>query len=233
VGALCVVEEGCEVAAGAVLVAQVYLGPHVRVGVNSVLHPGVSVYERCTIGAECTLESGVVIGADGFGFEHTGDHWEKIPQRGTVTIGDHVDIGPNTVVDRARFGETRIDDGAKLDGQVFVSHNSVVGAHAMMCGQSGIAGSSILEPHVVMGAQAGVAGHATLKTGVRLSAGGGAYSSIVEPGDYVGVPARPRSEAMRRMAAPTVVERMRARVAQLEQRLAELEARASAGESTS
>ena len=225
VGPLCVVEDGCELGAGVVLVGGVHLGPEVRVGAGSRLHPHVTVYERCTIGARCLIHAGVVIGADGFGFEHTGTAWEKIPQLGTVVIGDDVEIGANSVVDRARFGETRVESGAKLDDLVFVSHNSVVGEHAMMCGQSGIAGSTVLEPHVVLGAQAGVAGHATVKTGVRLGAQAGAYTSVSDPGDYLGTPARLRAEALRRLAAPATLERMRARLSELERRLADLEPR--------
>ncbi len=221
IGPLCTVAAGAEVGAGAVLVTHVAVGQGASVGERSVLNSHVVVYYHCAIGSDCILHSGVVVGSDGFGFDPGPQGWMKIPQVGITVIEDGVEIGSNSTVDRARFGVTRVGQGAKVDNLVLISHNSQVGAGSVLCGQAGMAGSAILEPGVVLGAQSGVGGHIRISTGVRLGARGGAIASLSEPGDYLGMPARRASTARREWILPGVVERLRSRLARLERRVAQ------------
>ena len=221
IGPLCTVAAGAEVGAGAVLVTHVAIGQGATVGERSVLNSHVVIYYRCTIGSDCILHSGVVVGSDGFGFDPGPQGWMKIPQVGRSVIEDGVEIGANSTVDRARFGVTRVGRGAKVDNLVLISHNSQVGAGSLLCGQAGMAGSAVLEPGVVLGAQSGVGGHIRISTGVRLGGRGGAITSLSEPGDYLGMPARRASTARREWIVSSVVERLRTRLARLERRVAQ------------
>jgi UDP-3-O-[3-hydroxymyristoyl] glucosamine N-acyltransferase len=229
VGAFVVVEAEAEVAADAVLYPGVVLGVGARVGEGAILYPGVVLYAGALVGARTILHSGVVLGADGFGFDWRGRGWVKVPQRGGVEVGSDCEVGANTTIDRARLGVTRIGRGVKLDNLVMIGHNASVGDHGLICGQAGVAGSAHLDPGVVMGAQSGVAGHVRLTSGVRLAGRGGATTNLEEPGDWFGFPARPHKEALRRMAAPQQVERLRAKIKDLEQRLEALEQRLRSG----
>ena len=204
-----------------VLVSHVAVGPSALVGERTVLHPGVVLYAHSRVGGDCLLHAGVVIGGDGFGFDPGPDGWAKIPQVGLAIVEDGVEIGAGTTVDRARIGATRVGRGAKLDNLVMVSHNSEVGEGSLICGQAGMAGSTILEPGVVLGAQSGIAGHLRLASGVRIAAQGGVISSLEQPGDYMGMPARPQRRARREWVLLDVVERLRERLARLERRVAQ------------
>lgn len=223
VGAFAVVQAEAEIGAGAVLYPGVFVGEGAVVGAGSVLYPGVVLYPGARVGERCVLHSGVVLGADGFGFDWRGRGWVKVPQRGGVELGSDCEVGANTTIDRARFGVTRIGRGVKIDNQVMVGHNASIGDHSLICGQAGVAGSALLEPGVVLGAQSGVGGHVRLVSGVRLGGQSGANHSLETPGDWLGFPARPYAEALRRMAAPQQVERLKGKLRELEQRLERLE----------
>lgn len=231
------VDPSAEIAPDAQLAPGVWIGAGARVGARSVLHPGVCVgpgssigedcllganavlYDGVTLGDRCTVHAGAVLGADGFGFDPTPAGWVKVPQSGTVMIGDDVEIGAQCTIDRGRFGATRIGAGTKLDNLVHVAHNVQIGSHCVIAAQAGISGSAIIEDWVVMGGQTGVAGHARLAQGVRMAGGSGAFADILEPGDYSGVPARPHRENLKRLAVPGRVERMERRLRELERRL--------------
>ena len=223
IGPGCTVAAGATVGADCVLEAQVHLGPHVQVGPGTRLCPGVVLQARTTVGARCTIHPGAVLGSDGFGFDPTPEGWVKVPQCGTVEVADDVEIGANAAIDRARFGATRIGHGTKIDNLVHVAHNVEVGAGSLLIAQCGIAGSSEIGPGVILAGQAGVPGHVRIASGVRLGAQAGAYGDLLEPGDYTGTPARPRTQTLRAMAAPKRVERLLDRVAELEARLDHLE----------
>jgi UDP-3-O-[3-hydroxymyristoyl] glucosamine N-acyltransferase len=171
VGPLCVVEAGAQVGPGAVLQAQVYLGRGSRVGQDSWLMPQVTVMEYCVIGRRVRLLSGVVIGGDGFGYDTNsqGVH-EKVPQIGRVVIEDDVELGANVTVDRARFNETRVGEGTKIDNLTQVAHNVIIGKHCLVAALVGISGSTTLEESVIIGGQAGLAGH--IRIGARSQIGG-------------------------------------------------------------
>ncbi|XAH21789.1 UDP-3-O-(3-hydroxymyristoyl)glucosamine N-acyltransferase [Xylophilus sp. GW821-FHT01B05] len=169
IGPLCVVERGARIGAGTVLASRVTVG------------------EDCRIGARCILHSGVVIGADGFGFAPHEGRWEKIEQLGAVQIGDDVEIGANTCIDRGALGDTVIEDGVKLDNLVQIGHNVRVGRHTAMAGCAGVAGSAVIGAHCTVGGGAVVLGHLTLADHVHVSAASVVMRSISKPGQYTGL----------------------------------------------
>lgn len=169
VGALCVVEAG------------------VRIGADTVLKSRVTVSENCTIGERCLIHPGVVIGADGFGFAPNHGTWEKIEQLGNVRIGNDVEIGANTCIDRGALQDTVIEEGVKLDNLIQIGHNVFVGRHTAMAGCAGVAGSAHIGAHCTVGGGAVVLGHLTLADGVNISAASVATRSILKPGHYTGL----------------------------------------------
>ena len=206
---------------GVVLHAGVHVGARSRVGAGSILHPGVVLYHDTVVGERCVLHAGCVLGSDGFGFEPTATGWEKIPQCGTVEVGDDVEIGANVTVDRGRFHATRIRSGGKIDDLVHVAHNVDVGEHTLLLAQVGIAGSSKLGKQVILAGQVGVAGHVEVGDGARISAQSGVSKNLPGGKDYYGTPAKPRREGLRQIAALGKVEELRRRVEELEARLRE------------
>jgi len=225
IGAGAVVESGARIGARAELWPGAYVGHGASIGADTVLQPGARVLEGVAVGERCLLHAGCVVGSEGFGFDPSPEGWKRIPQVGVVVVEDDVEIGANATVDRARFGATRIGRGSRLDNLVHVAHNVVVGEHCAFAAQAGVAGSTRLGDWVVLGGQAGIGGHVRLASGVRVGGQGGVYGSITEPGDYIDTPARPRREALRRMAAAGKAGELARRVKDLEARLAQLEAR--------
>jgi UDP-3-O-[3-hydroxymyristoyl] glucosamine N-acyltransferase len=191
VGPLCVVEAGARVGAGSHLQAQVFLGRGAVVGDDCWLMPGVVVAAECTVGNRVRLHPGVVIGSDGFGYKFAGGRHEKVPQVGGVVVDDDVEIGANSTVDRARFSQTRVGEGTKIDNLVQVGHNVVIGRHCMICAQAGIAGSTTVEDYVVIGGQAGIIGHITLGQGAKIGAQTGIGRDVPPGAALWGTPALP------------------------------------------
>ena len=169
IGALCVVERGA------------------RIGADTVLKSRVTVGEDCVIGERCIVHPGVVIGADGFGFAPNGDMWEKIEQLGAVHIGDDVDIGANTCIDRGALGDTVIGNGVKLDNLIQIGHNVRIGDHSALAGCVGVAGSVVVGKHVTIGGAGMIAGHLEIADNVFISAGTLVSHSIKKAGHYTGV----------------------------------------------
>ncbi|MDQ5980531.1 MAG: UDP-3-O-[3-hydroxymyristoyl] glucosamine N-acyltransferase [Verrucomicrobiota bacterium] len=191
VGPLCVIEEGAKVGAGTVLQASVFVGREARIGRGCFLMPGCVVATTCVLGDRVRLQPGVVVGSDGFGYEFVNGRHEKVPQIGTVVIGDDVEIGANTTLDRARFSRTVVGEGTKIDNLVQIAHNVVIGKHCILCSQVGISGSTTLEDYVILGGQAGIGGHITLRKGSKAGGQAGVTSDVA-PGTYVnGTPAIP------------------------------------------
>jgi len=181
------------VAAGARIGAQAVIGSHCHiardasVGESTRLAAHVTLGDGCRIGARGIVHSGVVIGADGFGFAPTEGRWEKIEQLGTVRIGDDVEIGANTCIDRGALGDTVIEDGVKLDNLIQIGHNVRVGAHSAMAGCVGVAGSADIGAHCTVGGGAVILGHLSLADHVHISAASVVMRSIRKPGHYSGV----------------------------------------------
>ena len=201
VGACCVVEPGAIVGPATVLRPLVVVGADARVGAGCVLHPHVAVLDRCILGDRVTLHSGVVIGADGFGYQFADGVHKKLPQRGIVEIGDDVEIGANTTVDRARYGRTVIARGTKIDNLVQVAHNVSIGEHCIVVAQAGIAGSTSLGHHVVLAAQTGIIGHIEIGDGAVVAAQSGVGKSIDAGATFFGSPAQPIRDERRCIVA--------------------------------
>jgi len=171
IGAYAVIDAGVHIGDHATVLPHVVLYPGVRIGSHFFAHAHSVVRENCVLGDHVTLENGVVIGGDGFGFAKNNEgRWEKIPQSGPVIIGDFVDVQANACVDRATVGATEIASGAKIDNLVQVGHGSRVGENTLLCAQTGLAGSSIIGKNAILAGQTGVAGHCTVGDGVILTA---------------------------------------------------------------
>ena len=163
------------------------IGEQVAIGDDSCLYPGVVVYPGCTIGARAIVHSGAVIGADGFGIADDGARWVKIPQIGRVVIGDDVEVGASTTIDRGAIDDTVVEDGVKLDNQIQVGHNVRIGAHTAIAGCVAIAGSADIGSRCTIGAAAVILGHLEIADGVHVSAGTVISRSILKPGTYTGM----------------------------------------------
>lgn len=191
VGPLCVVEAGAVVGARTVLQASVFLGAGAAVGEDCWIMPGCVVAAACQLADRVRLQPGVVVGSDGFGYEFVQGRHEKIPQIGTVEIGNDVEIGANTTLDRARFSRTSVGEGTKIDNLVQVAHNVTIGKHCILCAQVGISGSATIHDYVIIGGQAGIGGHITIGKGCKVGGQTGLNFNL-EPGNYVnGTPAIP------------------------------------------
>jgi UDP-3-O-[3-hydroxymyristoyl] glucosamine N-acyltransferase len=196
---LVVIEPGARIGAGTVIGAGSYIGHDVAIGEGCMIYPRVVVRERCRLGARVILHSGVVIGADGFGFEMTAKGQEKVPQIGIVQIDDDVEIGANTTIDRARFGRTWIQSGAKIDNLVQVAHNVVIGKDTVIAAQTGIAGSVRIGKRVMIGGQAGIIGHIEIADGTMIGAQTG-VSKNLNGGVWWATPSVPLKEAKLQLA---------------------------------
>jgi len=191
VGPLCVVEDGAEIGPRTVLQASVFVGREAVIGADCFLMPKVVLASMCTLGQRVRLQPGVVIGSDGFGYEFVNGRHEKVPQIGSVVIGDDVEIGANSTLDRARFSRTVVGEGTKIDNMVQIAHNVVIGKHVILCSQVGISGSTTIEDYVVLGGQVGVGGHITIAKGTKAGGQTG-IAFDTEPGSYLnGTPATP------------------------------------------
>lgn len=230
VGPNVVIGADARVGARTVLHAGVVLGPGVELGEDCLLHPLSSVREHCRLGHRVILHNGAVIGSDGFGYHpDPARGWMKIPQIGIVVVGDDVEIGANTTVDRARFGRTVIGRGVKIDNLCQVAHNVILGDHTALAAQVGIAGSTIVGQRVQMAGQAGVAGHLTIGDGAIVG-GRAAVTKDVSAGLYVtGYPAAPHKESALQHAHLARLPELKKRVAEMERRLAALEKAAAPG----
>jgi UDP-3-O-[3-hydroxymyristoyl] glucosamine N-acyltransferase len=178
------------------------IGAGTEIGDDCVVHPRVSIYERITIGAGCLIHSGAVIGADGFGFEMADGAWSKVPQVGTIAIGDDVEIGANSCIDRATLGATVIGDGTKLDNMVHIGHNCRIGRHVVIAAQTGLAGGVSIGDYAVVGGQVGVGDKARIEAKAIIGSGAGILTSkIVRAGEPVwGTPARPLRQYLEQLA---------------------------------
>ncbi len=215
------VGEGAHVGKGTVVYPGCYLGERVSIGEHSVLHPNVTVYGGCSIGSHCIIHAGVVIGSDGFGFAWDGQRHVKVPQVGSVIVGDHVEIGSNCTVDRAALTATRIGTGVKMDNLVQVGHNVVVGDHTIIVAQTGISGSARIGSHVVLAGQCGVAGHITVGDGVIAAARTGIASDVPAGKVISGFPSMDHARWLRVQKATKDLPELVKRVRELERRLME------------
>jgi len=186
IGPFVAIEAGARIAAHCRVDAGCFIGGNASLGEGTHFHPRVSFLADCHIGQRGILHSGAVIGADGFGFANEGGVYVKIPQTGGVRIGDDVEIGANTTIDRGALADTVIEDGVKLDNQIQIGHNCRIGAHTAMAGCVGVAGSATIGKYCTFGGAAMVLGHLTIADHVHISSGSLVSRSISEPGQYTG-----------------------------------------------
>ena len=190
IGAYVVVMADVNLGNDAVLHPHVVIYPGVRAGHRFLAHAHAIVRERCLLGDDVTLQNGVVLGGDGFGFARRADgSWHKIPQAGAVVLGDHVEIQANACIDRASVGETRIGTGTKIDNLVQVGHGSAVGRNTLLCAQVGLAGSTTIGDRVILAGQVGVAGHCTIGDDVVATAQSGIPGDVKAGKTVSGYPA--------------------------------------------
>jgi UDP-3-O-[3-hydroxymyristoyl] glucosamine N-acyltransferase len=187
VGAFACIGAGATLAEGVRVAEHCVVGANAVVGRDSRLSARVTLAEGCSIGERCIVHPGAVIGADGFGFAPHDGRWEKIEQLGSVRIGNDVEIGANTCIDRGALQDTVIEDGVKLDNLIQIGHNVYVGAHTAMAGCVGVAGSATIGAHCTIGGGAVVLGHLTLADHVHVSAASVVTRSILKPGNYTGL----------------------------------------------
>lgn len=219
IGPLCVIESGAVIGERAHVQAQVFVGRNATVGEDSWLMPGVMVAAECVLGRRVRLQSGVVIGSDGFGYEFVQGRHEKIPQVGSVVVGDDVEIGANTTIDRARFSRTSIGEGTKIDNLVQIAHNVFIGRHCLLCAQVGISGSTTLEDYVVMGGQSGTGGHITIGKGVKAGGRAGITSDVAAGSFVNGTPAIPYQLERRLVVLQHRLPELFRRVSSLEEQI--------------
>ena len=217
-----VVEEGAFVHPTASVGALCFVGRGARIGEDTLVKERVTIGEDCVIGARCVIQSGAVIGGDGFGFAPHEGAWEKIEQLGAVRIGDDVEIGANTCIDRGALDDTVIEDGVKLDNLIQIGHNCHIGQHTAMAGCVVVAGSARIGAYCTVGGAGMIAGHLTIADHVHVSAASFVTRSILKPGHYTGFfPIAETREWEKNAATLKQIHRLRDRIKHLEQMLPE------------
>ena len=191
IGDLVFIDKGAKIGKNCIIYPHVYIGANVKIGNNSLIYPGVKMYHHCHIGKRCIIQANAVIGSDGFGFAPLPNGtFSKIPQVGKVILEDDVEIGANSVIDRATTDHTIIKKGTKLDNLIQIAHNVEVGSNCVIAAQTGIAGSTKIGNHCQVGGQAGFVGHIQVADGVKVQAQSGVATSVLEKGKTIfGYPA--------------------------------------------
>ena len=216
-----VIGAGTRIGPGTAIGANAVVGERVRIGRDCLIHPNVTIRDGCRLGDRVILHPGVVIGADGYGYQQVDGRHVKLPQVGIVELGDDVEVGANTTIDRARFGRTVVGEGTKIDNLVQVGHNVVIGKHCLIVAMSGMAGSCRLGDGVVAAAQVGIVGHVTVGAGAVLTARTGVTTDLEGGKTYAGKPAQPLMAEQRMQAGLRRLPKLMERVRRLEQRLGE------------
>lgn len=221
IGAHCAIAAGVRIGARVRIGAGSIVGEEVTVDEDTRIDANVTIYARSRIGRRCVLLAGAIVGADGFGHAREGGRWLKIPQIGAVSIGDDVEIGANTTIDRGALDDTVIEDGVKLDNQIQIGHNCRIGAHTAIAGCVGIAGSTTIGRRCMIGGAAMIAGHLQLCDDVVVSGGTLISKSIAVPGIYTGVyPFEPNKRWSRNAASVRHLDNLVTRIRSLERELA-------------
>ncbi len=224
IGPSCIIEDQVTVGAKTQIMGQVYLGKNVTIGANCIIYPGVKVYHDCHIGDNCILHANAIIGADGFGFAPQADGtFVKIPQIGNVILEDHVEIGANTVVDRATMNSTIIRKGVKLDNLIQVGHNVEIGENTVIAALTGIAGSAKIGKQCQIGGQVGISGHITVPDRTMIQAQSGVTKGGKLPGQKLsGSPAVPYNNFVKSFVITKNLPDLQARIRKLEKQLEQL-----------
>jgi UDP-3-O-[3-hydroxymyristoyl] glucosamine N-acyltransferase len=219
IGPHCTIGERVQIGANVVLQAGDAIGHDSTIGEGTNLFPNVTLYPRTQVGRRVRLHAGVVIGADGFGYVFDSGFHRKVPQIGNVVIGDDVELGANTTVDRGALGSTIIGKGTKIDNLVQVGHNVEIGEHSILCAQAGIAGSTKLGSYDVLAGQVGIAGHLKIGNQVTIGSKSGVMNNIADGEKWLGIPALPDKQAKRMMIAMQRLPDLLKKVAAWEKKL--------------
>ena len=227
IGPLCVVEDGAKIGDDCIIESQCYIGQDVEIGPGSHLYPHVSLRERVRVGARFIAHCGAVLGSDGFGYSIDMlpggiPRIEKIPQVGTVVVGDDVEVGANTTIDRARFGETRIGNCVKIDNLVQIGHNVKIGDFSGVIAQAGIAGSAEIGSGVRIWAQAGISGHLKVEDGAQVGPQCGVARNVPAGSYVIGTPATSLREMAAQSLVPKQVSKLRGKIFELEAEIRKL-----------
>ncbi len=225
VGACAVIEDGASVGERTVIYGGCHIGHDARIGKDCLIYPNVAVRERVTIGDRVFIQSGTVIGSEGFGYVQGDGDYKLIPQVGTVVVEDDVEIGANVTIDRARFDRTLIGRGTKIDNLVQIAHNVVIGENSIIVAQAGISGSTRIGKNVTIAGQAGLVGHIEIGDGAICAAQAGVIGSVPERTVVSGYPARPHKEAMKVYAAMQRLPQLVKEIADLKKKIRALEER--------
>lgn len=225
IGPYAVIDSKARVGANTTIYSGCFIGQRTTIGQDCLIYPNVTIRERAAIGNHVVIHSGAVIGADGFGFVNVDGVQEKIPQVGTVVIEDHVEIGANVTIDRARFDKTFIGRGTKIDNLVQIAHNVSIGRNCIIVSQVGISGSVTIGDGVILAGQVGVAGHLTIGEGAIVTAKSGVSKSIPAKTIVWGIPAKPHHHAKRANAAFQRLPEYVKIISELKRRVEELESR--------
>ncbi len=224
VGENVVIGKRVEIGENVTLYPGCVIGDGVRIGDDSTLYPHVVVYDFCEIGRRAVIQSGAVIGSDGFGFARDGENWVKIRQIGRVIIGDDVEVGANTSIDRGALDDTVIGNGVKLDNQIQIAHNVVVGDHTAMAGCVGVAGSTRIGRRCTVGGAGMIVGHLKIADDVHVSAGTMVTKSIREAGQYTSIfPLEAHEDWLHNAAQIKRLAKLAERVSELEKKLEQME----------
>ncbi|MFZ3185985.1 MAG: UDP-3-O-(3-hydroxymyristoyl)glucosamine N-acyltransferase [Pseudomonas sp.] len=226
IGAYAVVESAAQIGAGVSIGAHCFIGARSQIDSDGWLAPRVTLYHDVRIGKRVVIQSGAVLGADGFGFANEKGIWQKIAQIGGVTLGDDVEVGANTTIDRGALADTIIGNGVKLDNQIMVAHNVQIGDHTAMAGGAGISGSSKVGKHCMIAGRAGLVGHIEVCDNVFITGMTMITRSITEPGSYSsGTAMQPSAEWRKSATRFRQLDDMAKRLQQLEKRLAAVTAK--------
>lgn len=225
IGAFAVINDGVQIGENSEILAGVYVGQNVKIGKNCRIYPYAVIYDSVEIGDNVTIHSGAVIGADGFGYKFRNGQHIKVPQIGNVVIGDNVEIGANTCVDRGALGSTAIGSGSKIDNLVQIGHNNKIGQHVIVCGQTGISGSCTIENYAILAGSAGIADHVKIGQGAVVMARAGVANDVAAKTQVFGSPAKEKRVAYREQVAISQLPDLIKTIKQLEARLVQLESK--------
>ncbi len=223
IGACAVIEDGARIGSGSLILSGTYIGKDTRIGENCLIYPNVTIREEVEVGDRVIIHCGAVIGSDGYGFVKDGDIYRKIPQMGNVVIESDVEVGANVTIDRATNGTTRVGQGTKIDNLVMIAHNVVIRENCAIVAQVGIGGSTEIGKGATLAGQAGVAGHIKVGEGAVVAAQAGALRDVAPDTTVSGFPAREHSQARRVFASLQKLPEMLKRVADLSERVTNLE----------
>ena len=224
IGAFVYIGENAQIGNNVKIYPQVFIGENVKIGEGTILYPGVKIYSDCLVGSSCILHAGAVIGADGFGFAPNPDNtYTKVEQIGNVIIGNNVEIGANTTVDRATMGSTFVRDGVKLDNLIQIAHNDDIGENTVMAAQVAVAGSTTIGKNCVVGGQAAISGHLTVGAGSKIGPKSGVISSVKPNSVLLGAPALDFKLAMKTFSIIKNLPQLREDIINLQKKIKSFE----------